>query len=159
MSGCPDERPARPGNRLPSTRALAERFAVAMPTVRESLRRLQTTGAIEIRHGSGVYVSEAVDRLVLPNPNVPEPRGEQLPQLPGLCDELVLRDGGQPDKFTAFWLRDGRLRAVAGLETPRDVRAARDLIERRHPVSADVLRDEHTDLRALSRQMAAPTTR
>ena len=71
----------RPGSRLPSTRALAEQFAVAMPTVRESLRRLQTTGAIDIRHGSGVYVSEAVDRLVLPNPNVAEPRGEQLLQL------------------------------------------------------------------------------
>lgn len=71
----------RPGSRLPSTRALAERFAVAMPTVRESLRRLQTTGAIEIRHGSGVYVSDAVDRLVLPNPNVAQPHGEQLIEL------------------------------------------------------------------------------
>jgi GntR family transcriptional repressor for pyruvate dehydrogenase complex len=71
----------RPGSRLPSTRALAEQFSVATATVRESLRRLQTSGAIEVRHGSGVYVSASVDRLVLPNPNVPEPHGEQLLQL------------------------------------------------------------------------------
>ena len=73
----------RPGDRLPSARALAERFAVATPTVREALRRLQATGAIEIRHGAGVYVSDAVDRLVLPNPNMPELHGEQLLQPAG----------------------------------------------------------------------------
>lgn len=71
----------RPGDRLPSARVLAERFAVATPTLREALRRLQATGAIEMRHGSGVYVSGTVGRLVLPNPNMPELQGEQLLQL------------------------------------------------------------------------------
>lgn len=71
----------RPGDRLPSARALAERFEVATPTLREVLRRLQATGAVEIRHGSGVYVSGAVDRLVLPNPNSPVLHGEQLAEL------------------------------------------------------------------------------
>lgn len=60
----------RPGQRLPSARALAQRFAVALPTVREALRRLQATGAVELRHGSGVYVSAALDRVLLPNPNL-----------------------------------------------------------------------------------------
>lgn len=71
----------RPGDRLPSARALADRFAVATPTLREALRRLQATGAIEIRHGSGVYVSTTVGRLVMPNPNLPELHGDQLLQL------------------------------------------------------------------------------
>jgi GntR family transcriptional repressor for pyruvate dehydrogenase complex len=71
----------RPGDRLPSARALAERFSVATPTLREALRRLQATGAIEIRHGSGMYVSDTVGRLVLPNPNLPGLDGDQLTQL------------------------------------------------------------------------------
>jgi GntR family transcriptional repressor for pyruvate dehydrogenase complex len=71
----------RPGDRLPSARAMAERFAVATPTLREVLRRLQATGAVEIRHGSGVYVGETMGRVVLPNPNLPGLYGEQLLQL------------------------------------------------------------------------------
>jgi GntR family transcriptional repressor for pyruvate dehydrogenase complex len=70
-----------PGDRLPSARALAERFAVATPTLREVLRRLEATGAVEIRHGSGVYVGEAMSRLVLPNPNPPSLQRDQLLQL------------------------------------------------------------------------------
>jgi GntR family transcriptional regulator, transcriptional repressor for pyruvate dehydrogenase complex len=70
-----------PGDRLPSARALAARFEVATPTIREALRRLQATGAIDIRHGSGVYVTAALDRVVLPNPNLPVLAGQQLWQL------------------------------------------------------------------------------
>ncbi len=63
----------RPGDRLPSTRALAERFLVATPTLREALRRLEATGALELRHGSGVYVrgdgADLGNRLIVANPN------------------------------------------------------------------------------------------
>ncbi len=62
----------RPGDRLPSVKALAVRFSVAAPTLREALRRLQTSGVIEIRHGSGVYVRNGYERIVLANPS----RGE-----------------------------------------------------------------------------------
>jgi GntR family transcriptional regulator, transcriptional repressor for pyruvate dehydrogenase complex len=71
----------RAGDRLPSARAMAERFAVATPTLREVLRRLEATGAVEIRHGSGVYVGEAMSRIVLPNPNPPSLHRDQLLQL------------------------------------------------------------------------------
>ena len=37
----------RPGDRLPSTRELSRRFAVTTPTLREALRGLEATGAIE----------------------------------------------------------------------------------------------------------------
>lgn len=70
-----------PGARLPSARELAKRFGVATPTIREALRRLQATGAIDIRHGSGTYVSAALDRLVIANPNVPVLDVVQLLQL------------------------------------------------------------------------------
>lgn len=58
-----------PGDRLPSNRELAERFLVATPTLREALRRLEATGAVELRHGSGVYVRAALDQLIMVNPN------------------------------------------------------------------------------------------
>jgi GntR family transcriptional regulator, transcriptional repressor for pyruvate dehydrogenase complex len=57
-----------PGDRLPTVQALATRFAVAAPTMREALRRLQAVGVVDMRHGSGVYVRHAGHRVVLPNP-------------------------------------------------------------------------------------------
>jgi GntR family transcriptional repressor for pyruvate dehydrogenase complex len=71
----------RPGDRLPSARVLAERFAVATPTIREALRQLQATGAIDIRHGSGMYVNAALDRVVIANPNLPTLDAERLVEL------------------------------------------------------------------------------
>ncbi|GAA4466126.1 FadR/GntR family transcriptional regulator [Phytohabitans houttuyneae] len=70
-----------PGDRLPSARVLAERFAVATPTIREALRQLQATGAIDIRHGSGMYVNAALQRVVIANPNPPTLDVEQLAEL------------------------------------------------------------------------------
>lgn len=70
-----------PGDRLPSTRELSQRFAVTTPTLREALRGLEATGTIEFRHGSGIYVGPGLDRVVLPNPNVGHLRGGQMLQL------------------------------------------------------------------------------
>ncbi|MFF4620822.1 FadR/GntR family transcriptional regulator [Nonomuraea jabiensis] len=73
----------RPGDRLPSTRELSQRFAVTTPTLREALRRLEATGAIEMRHGSGIYVGTDIERVVLPNPNMREMHAAQLLELLG----------------------------------------------------------------------------
>lgn len=62
------ERGLAPGDRLPTARELAASFEVATPTMREALRRLQATGVIDIRHGSGIYVLRAEQRLVVANP-------------------------------------------------------------------------------------------
>jgi GntR family transcriptional repressor for pyruvate dehydrogenase complex len=56
------------GSRLPSVSALARSLSVAGPTVRESLRRLEAIGVVEIRHGSGVYVRNLPSRVLLANP-------------------------------------------------------------------------------------------
>ncbi|MEO3824898.1 FCD domain-containing protein [Actinomadura sp. B10D3] len=71
----------RPGDRLPSARELSQRFAVTTPTLREALRRLEATGAIQLRHGSGIYVGADLERVVIPNPNVGELEADRLLQL------------------------------------------------------------------------------
>jgi len=46
------------GARLPSERSLAERFNVSRTLVREAIIVLELQGAVEVRGGSGIYVSE-----------------------------------------------------------------------------------------------------
>lgn len=57
------------GDRLPPIMEMAKRFGVGHPTIREALKRLETMGIVEIRHGSGVYVSRSDDVLVLASPD------------------------------------------------------------------------------------------
>lgn len=56
------------GDRLPAERELAERLGVSRPTVREALIALEIEGYIQIRMGSGVYVTRrpAPDSALLP---------------------------------------------------------------------------------------------
>lgn len=58
------------GAKLPSERELCEMFAVSRTALREALRRLSARGLIEIKKGSGMFVSElkitdAIDSLNL----------------------------------------------------------------------------------------------
>lgn len=46
------------GERLPSERELAQRFGVSRPTIREAMIALEIAGQVEIRSGSGVYVTQ-----------------------------------------------------------------------------------------------------
>jgi GntR family transcriptional repressor for pyruvate dehydrogenase complex len=49
----------RPGDRLPSERELSEQLHVSRGTVREAVQFLRALGLVEIRHGSGTFVSDA----------------------------------------------------------------------------------------------------
>jgi GntR family transcriptional repressor for pyruvate dehydrogenase complex len=60
----------RPGDRLPSVRELAPRFGVAVPTIREAIRRLEAFGVVEVRHGSGMFVRSAQPRVMFANPSL-----------------------------------------------------------------------------------------
>jgi GntR family transcriptional regulator, transcriptional repressor for pyruvate dehydrogenase complex len=57
------------GDRLPPIMEMAKRFSVGHPTIREALKKLETMGIVEIRHGSGVYVSRSDEVLVLASPD------------------------------------------------------------------------------------------
>ncbi len=46
------------GSRLPSERELAEQLGVSRPSVREALIALEVGGSVEIRVGSGIYVTK-----------------------------------------------------------------------------------------------------
>ncbi len=48
----------KPGDKLPSERALAESFSASRNSVREALRVLENEKIIEIRKGKGAYVAE-----------------------------------------------------------------------------------------------------
>jgi GntR family transcriptional repressor for pyruvate dehydrogenase complex len=45
------------GERLPTEGDLAAHFGVSQPTIREALRVVEAMGLIEVRHGSGAYVT------------------------------------------------------------------------------------------------------
>ncbi len=56
----------KPGERLPSTRALARRFAIHPNTVSAGYRQLEAEGWVESRRGSGVYVRESAEPVSTP---------------------------------------------------------------------------------------------
>jgi GntR family transcriptional repressor for pyruvate dehydrogenase complex len=104
----------KPGDRLPSARALAEQFNVATPTIREALRRLQATGLIDIRHGSGIYVRRPSDRLMLSNPGYGELETQTILQV-----------------LDARTLIEPHLAGLAAqYAKPSEVKALQDLIQR-----------------------------
>jgi GntR family hexuronate regulon transcriptional repressor len=51
-----------PGSRLPGERELSERFGVSRVTIREAEIALQALGKVQIKTGSGVYVSEQTEQ-------------------------------------------------------------------------------------------------
>ena|GEM_PF-681491 len=55
-----------PGGRLGSERELAERLQVSRVSIREALRALESMGKVEIRRGSGTYVTQTV-RIAAPS--------------------------------------------------------------------------------------------
>jgi GntR family transcriptional repressor for pyruvate dehydrogenase complex len=52
------------GTRLPTERELAKHFGVSQPTIRESVRVLEAMGLVDVRHGSGAYVTGTTREFV-----------------------------------------------------------------------------------------------
>lgn len=61
----------RQGDRLPAITEMARRFGVGHPSVREALKKLETIGVVDIRHGAGVFVSRSQEVLVMASPDYP----------------------------------------------------------------------------------------
>jgi GntR family transcriptional regulator len=60
----------KPGDRLPSTRELARRFALHPNTVSAGYRELEREGWTERRHGSGIYVRANSDGAIKPEQQI-----------------------------------------------------------------------------------------
>jgi GntR family transcriptional regulator len=60
----------RPGDRLPSTRELARRFALHPNTISAGYRQLEREGWTERRHGSGIYVRTQTDGSQTPEQQI-----------------------------------------------------------------------------------------
>jgi 3-phenylpropionate/trans-cinnamate dioxygenase ferredoxin reductase subunit len=75
----------------------------------------------------------------------------QVAGVAGSWDDLVVRGSLDDRSFLAFALERGIVRAVAGLDRPKDVRRAKPLIRAGRPVDRAALRDEDVDLRRLAR--------
>jgi len=114
-----DEGAFPPGSRLPGERELAEKFDVSRVTIREAEIALQAIGRLEIKTGSGVYVSEGAlqSEEALPNASafeVTEARmlieseaaalaahnitDEQIDQLEQLVDRMSVGDKEDADE-------------------------------------------------------------
>ncbi len=59
------ERQLRPGDRLPPERELAAAMQVSRPSLREALRALAMVNIVEIRQGSGTYISSLKPELLV----------------------------------------------------------------------------------------------
>ena len=97
------------GQRLPPERDLAKQLGVSRPSVREALIALEVEGYVEVRMGSGVYVSG-------PRPGEP---GEPLPA-----------DSGPFELIRARWLIEAECAALAAkAATKVQVRAMEEALD------------------------------
>lgn len=92
------------GERLPSERDLASRFAVSRPTVREAMIAMEIAGLVEIRSGSGVYVL----------PQAPPQDRPPTEEVPGPLEILEARRAieGETAALAAMRIDDAELEAI-----------------------------------------------
>lgn len=70
-------------------------------------------------------------------------------------DDFIVRGTFEERRFLGFYVRDGVVDAVVGLNRGRDVRRAAGLIRARRPVDPKLLRDEDVDLKQLGTRLQA----
>jgi 3-phenylpropionate/trans-cinnamate dioxygenase ferredoxin reductase component len=70
-------------------------------------------------------------------------------------DDFIVRGTFEERRLLGFYVRDGVVDAVVGLNRGRDVRRAAGLIRARRPVDPQLLRDEDVDLKQLGAKLLA----
>lgn len=117
----------KPGDKLPSTKDLSEMFGVGYPTLREALKMLETVGALDIHHGSGIFVSEQIEDWFITNPMKRKPS----PRI--LLDHLQVMSVLEPEA----------LRLLAARATDKDLEYLEDLVDQE---AAQIGEDDVIDL-------------
>jgi 3-phenylpropionate/trans-cinnamate dioxygenase ferredoxin reductase subunit len=69
-------------------------------------------------------------------------------------DELVVRGSLEDRNFVGFYVKDGIVDAVVGMNRGREVRRAAGVIQSRQPVDTALLRDEDVELKKLSQSLS-----
>lgn len=94
----------KPGERLPTEKALGDSFGVSRAVVREAIARLKADGLIETRQGSGAYVAQAPKSLNFrfwqgagPEPNELRDIFELRAMVEGAVAELAARRRDEQD--------------------------------------------------------------
>jgi len=132
LLGLISEQGLAPGDALPTVRALAARFEVTTPTIREALRRLQATDAVRLRHGSGIYVGPGIHRTLLPNPNL-APLGAEL--VVALVEARLTIEPGIAALAALHRTEDQLRRLERATETARRARPVRDPADATRPMN------------------------
>ena len=90
----------QPGTRLPSERALAERFGASRATISQAIRTLSLMGLVDARRGSGAYVLRRPDKAPLPQLWAATPANlDQLLELRLWLESLGVREAiGRADE-------------------------------------------------------------
>jgi len=70
-------------------------------------------------------------------------------------DRFVVRGSLEERRFVGFYVRDGVVKVVVGVDRGRDVRRAAGLVRAARPVDLGALQDEDVDLKKLSRSLAS----
>lgn len=113
------------GERLPSERDLAAKLSVSRTSLREALIALELGGIVEVRGGSGVYVSERASD-----------QADVLEVGPGPFEVLAARRMIEAEvaaiaaKMATDSAIDAILRAVLEMERDHDDRAANEMADR-----------------------------
>ena len=98
-----------PGSRLPPERDLAKQLGVSRPSVREALIALEVEGYVEVRMGSGVYVT---DRRAVQGP------------------ARLAAESGPFELIRARWMIESECAALAAKEaTKAQVRAIEESVD------------------------------
>ena len=72
-----------PGQRIPSENALAQKFGVGRPAIRESMKMLSALGIVEIKQGNGTYIATDPSAILM------EPLSFALLLQSGMTNELL----------------------------------------------------------------------
>ena len=108
-----------PGTRLPPERDLSQQLGVSRPTIREAMIALEIAGLIDVRSGSGIYVT------------APAAAGGRIGDAgPSLFDILAARRAieGEVAAQAATLATDDMLAALPGLIAAQEVAMARGQI-------------------------------